>query len=507
MPRPFTTILGCTLAAAVGSCTANTRSTKSRCAGPTRAARRCYDQTASIEAFLVDRCQALGTSGADPARAYQGIQLRRGEVSPALGGVRPGLVGAYVRMRDDSCRVIAAGCATHYLKLRGSGVLDVHVSSVAGGETCAGCVNGLCPPIQVPQPPEDAPRPLRPLSTTMVTSRRPLLRWTDVLGTTLVTVDLCRERACTTPVHHWTATGNESRPPADLDRGAWFWRVSTGVGTSVTWQFSVATAATGEDHPWGALADVNGDGFGDVIAGAPYPGAPAGAVHVLRGGPAGVAFERQLVAAAGASPAQFGVTVASVGDVNGDGFGDVAVASGGVAGMGGTVQLFHGSAAGLTAASRTLTAPPDEATTFGRLPGTDTGVDEEIGRAIAGLGDVNGDGFADMAVSSPGASRVRIYFGSPEGIPATPSAVLDGPRGPTSNYGIAVAGLGDVNRDDHDDVAIGETGTAGGVVHVLAGSDTGFDRARSSRCRPPRRVTSAPASRPRGTSTATGSWT
>jgi hypothetical protein len=101
---------------------------------------------------------------------------------------------------------------------------------------------------------------------------------------------------------------------------------------------------------------------------------------------------------------------------------------------------------------------------------------EEFGVGASGVGDVNGDGFADVVVTSPGYS-VDVFLGGTGGIPSSPSvtllplSALDGP------FGYSFAGIGDVNGDGFADLSIGSTASGGqdpiGTVYVFLGTTSG----------------------------------
>jgi hypothetical protein len=90
----------------------------------------------------------------------------------------------------------------------------------------------------------------------------------------------------------------------------------------------------GTGYAVAGAGDLNGDGFDDVALGAPFASGDTGAVHVVRGGPAPTDID---LAAPGAratrfvpgGPGPFGFRVAGVGDVDGNGFDDLATAAGG----------------------------------------------------------------------------------------------------------------------------------------------------------------------------------
>ena len=143
----------------------------------------------------------------------------------------------------------------------------------------------------------------------------------------------------------------------------------------------------------GTAGDVNGDGFADVIVGAPdFDGdvVDEGAVAVYFGSSTGlnqVAVQvRQPSNQAGAN---FGISVGTAGDVNRDGFADVIVGAPYYANGEddeGRAFVYHGSASGL-GPTPSWTAEPDQADTI-------------FGGSVGTAGDVNGDGYADVIVGA-----------------------------------------------------------------------------------------------------------
>jgi FG-GAP repeat protein len=213
--------------------------------------------------------------------------------------------------------------------------------------------------------------------------------------------------------------------------------------------FSVASAG-----------DVNGDGFADVVVGAPgydFTQTGSGRAYLFLGGSSGLA----TTAAWAETPepeggAQFGWAVAGAGFVNGDDFADVAVGAPrrdvGSFADAGKVYVFHGSAAGLdTVPDWALDAPEPE----------DSG---RFGNAVGGS-DVNGDGFGDVLVGAPGDEmlgtsfgRAYVFTGSAVGLPAFNCATqcIANPEPQLgAEFGAVIVGAGDLNGDGYGDVAIG----------------------------------------------------
>jgi len=145
---------------------------------------------------------------------------------------------------------------------------------------------------------------------------------------------------------------------------------------------------------------VNGDGYADVIVGAyKYDSGETdeGAAFVFLGSATGVASGKPATAAntiqSDQASAQLGQSVAGAGDVNGDGYADVIVGANYYdAGQTneGAVFVFLGSATGVangTPATAAATLQSDQAYQY-------------LGESVAGAGDVNGDGYADVIVGA-----------------------------------------------------------------------------------------------------------
>ncbi len=207
-----------------------------------------------------------------------------------------------------------------------------------------------------------------------------------------------------------------------------------------------------------ASCDVNNDGFGDVIVGAPGYGANnRGRVYVYNGSARGLELASPQIFDGENDNDFFGAVVACAGDVNNDGFDDVLVGASAYSANKGRVYLYKGSAAGLTLMQT--------------IDGTSAG--ERFGYSLACAGDVNGDGFDDVVVGAPynsdnsvNSGKVYYYNGSATGLDATRCMSTTG-FAASDLLGYAVSSAGDINADGYDDILIGSPGYNGGTYTGL----------------------------------------
>ncbi len=226
----------------------------------------------------------------------------------------------------------------------------------------------------------------------------------------------------------------------------------------------------------GAAGDVNGDGYGDVLVGAPQHlegFLQVGRVTHYLGSTSGLSTTPAWTVD-GQNGGYFGSSVATAGDVNGDGYADVIV--GAFAHSNGQTNegrafVYLGSASGPSTVAA-WTAESDQASAF-------------FGYSVATAGDVNGDGYADVLVGSPyydngqtDEGRALVYLGSPSGLASTPSWVSESDQAGAA-FGYSVSAGGDVNGDGYADVLIGATGydhgeAEAGRAYAYLGSASGL---------------------------------
>lgn len=211
--------------------------------------------------------------------------------------------------------------------------------------------------------------------------------------------------------------------------------------------------------------DVNGDGLADVIVGAPdtSPGGRtrAGEAYVIFS-QTGSLVELDNVGAAGfvisgaANDDNLGHSVASAGDVNGDGLADVIVgapeADPGAISRAGQVYIVFGKA--------DTTAVDPSSLGSGGFAINGTTVNEQAGIAVSGAGDVNGDGLNDVIIGTR-SNKAYVVFGQAGSTDIDLSALngTNGYRldsdGAGYDFGQSVSGAGDVNGDGLADLVIG----------------------------------------------------
>jgi hypothetical protein len=242
------------------------------------------------------------------------------------------------------------------------------------------------------------------------------------------------------------------------------------------------------------VGDVNGDGYADIILGASRAdlnGNDSGAVYVVYGKAGGFAAATDIGTLSGTAgaiikgpgtPNLVGFPVASAGDINGDGFADIAIASG------------YGSSADQVGQAFVVfggAALPSDLSALNGTNGfrmTGAGGLQSDGLTVAGAGDVNGDGIADLLVGAyhatgphGDAGEVYVLFGHTGAFaPVINLGTLNGTTGfkidgEGSATGISIAAAGDVNHDGFGDIVIGaSTAGYGGAAYVVFGKASGF---------------------------------
>jgi len=203
----------------------------------------------------------------------------------------------------------------------------------------------------------------------------------------------------------------------------------------------------------GTAGDVNGDGYADVIVGAhTYTNGQnfEGAAAVYHGSASGLSLLPDWGDEGDQEGAHFGLSVGTAGDVNGDGYDDVIVGAPDYTNgqtKEGAAVVYHGSASGLLAFPNWGDEGDQEGAYFGYSVGT--------------AGDVNGDGYADVIVGAPNWTHgqedeggAALYYGSASGLSVVPNWIVESNM-PGAEFGISVSTASDVNGDGYADVIVG----------------------------------------------------
>jgi hypothetical protein len=239
-------------------------------------------------------------------------------------------------------------------------------------------------------------------------------------------------------------------------------------------------AQMGHDHSLGTAGDVNGDGYSDVVIGAPYYDSgenEEGRAFVYHGGPSGLTSGAANWTAEGDQEgAFFGMAIGTAGDVNGDGYADVIVGAydygNGQVGEG-KAYVYHGSSTGLTTGAADWSAEGDLAYA-------------KFGISVSTAGDVNGDGYADVIIGASSYDDGEyeegwafVYHGSGTGLEPGPADWTAESDQSGALLGFAVSTAGDVNGDGYGDVVVGAWMYDGGEtdegrVYVYHGGPSGL---------------------------------
>ncbi|MFO0648457.1 MAG: VCBS repeat-containing protein [Polyangiales bacterium] len=314
-------------------------------------------------------------------------------------------------------------------------------------------------PVEAPS----APRLLSPRSAGVLTSSLATLRWSAPSNAGAARVELCVDRACATPLRSPIVTAGRCAriTRADLVGGAAFWRV-TSIATgraSATWELFLGARDAITASASSTRLDLDGDGRAELA----YAPSAGGALRVYGGGPRETLASR--VTSIEASEASGYGRVASIGDLDGDGFADLVTVSPPGDGLSeARVEVRFG---GATSRRITLGSPVDGG--FFELPSQ---------RLDArGAGDVDGDGYADVIVGAPHAQRVFVFHGAPSAPLRT--TTFEAPAGLPA-FGAVVGGAGDVDGDGYDDALVGALGPdlRGRRLFVVPGGVGGLALAR-----------------------------
>ncbi len=226
------------------------------------------------------------------------------------------------------------------------------------------------------------------------------------------------------------SNSKSGRIPVEPETDALQRRIFNGLNTFDNFGISISCAG-----------DVNGDGYEDIIVGAPNYSSTTGRAYIFFGGLA-MNTVADVTLTGAATSNYFGRSVSTAGDVNGDGYSDVIVGAYGYSTNTGRAYIYFGGSTMNNTADVILTGQA---------------ANNLFGVSVSDAGDVNGDGYSDVIVGasgySTGTGRAYVYFGG-----STMNNVADVTMtGEATNniFGYSVSGAGDVNGDGYSDVISG----------------------------------------------------
>lgn len=309
-----------------------------------------------------------------------------------------------------------------------------------------------------------APRLVSPMNTATVSSQTPKISWQLPADVSSAHVEFSKAREFGTIEASFDATGTSGAPTSPLSPGVHFVRVAgrsngtVGAQRSAVWEIRVGYKSAPRDTSYGAFPDFDGDGLADVLA-----AGGSAFVDVFRGTKLGPSTSSVAHIADPSHQGTDNFPRAAFGDIDGDGFSDLVVGDITTTSNDQTnrISVYRGGPTGLDGTSKpawVINVPTVAAdagfTSYSFFAGS-----------VSVPGDLNGDGYADVMASSltSGGSvngPTFVFFGHAAGPSATPDATIHG-EGVAYQF-FPAGNIGDVDGDGYADV-IGTTEADWGV--------------------------------------------
>lgn len=242
---------------------------------------------------------------------------------------------------------------------------------------------------------------------------------------------------------------------------------------------TLSSTTAGVNFGWAvSTSDLNCDGYGDVIVGAYGASSSQGKVYIFNGSANGISNSTEVAASTTLAGTQangwFGYYAIGL-DLNGDGYPELAVGAAGVNSLKGNVYVFSGSAAGISGGNDTSASAV--------LVGNTTNA--SFGVSLA-AGDMNGDSYADLLIGAQqaGASntgKAYVFYGSASGVSSandtSAGTIISGTS--ANGYLAQYLATGDINGDGYSDIAVGAFGISSnlGKVFLFYGASSGISTA------------------------------
>jgi hypothetical protein len=232
--------------------------------------------------------------------------------------------------------------------------------------------------------------------------------------------------------------------------------------------------------------DVNGDGYDDILTGAHFAnGDDRGKAYLFYGNDEDIwslgtsCSDANTSFIGEAAYDHLGSSVAGVGDVNRDGFDDFLIGADNASSDNrGKVYLFYGNDEDIWSSG---TSCSDANASF-----IGEAAYDHLGSSVAGVGDVNGDGYSDFLIGAKNASTTNqgityLFFGTSEDIWSVGTSCSEANasiigKAAGDQFGFSIAGAGDVNADDYNDFLIGapkndDSDTQAGKTYLFFGTN------------------------------------